>query len=190
MIRLIFLDIDGVLNDHGCDPMSLCGEIHSGKVRLLNRLLFCTGAQLVLSSAWRYIIHRQEANIVGMDWLLRSHGLHAGRMFGVREGRPIPDTPHGFTHADTMVRMVYDGVPRNWPAENERGSQIQRWIDDLWVHRKYGEDLRHVVIDDLDLGISAAGHPFVRTNGKIGLTDNDVDRAIMLFADRATSGAE
>jgi phage terminase Nu1 subunit (DNA packaging protein) len=37
------------------------------------------------------------------------------------------------------------------------------------------------VIDDQDLGIHAAGHPFVKTNGKYGLTDRDVAKAIRLF---------
>lgn len=162
MSPIVFLDIDGVLNGHGMDPMSLCGEIHPDKIRRLNRLLFITGAKIVLSSAWRYIIHRHEAKLQGIDWLLRSHGLHSGRL-------------HGITRADTMEPGEWDG--RYWPVVNERGRQISDWLHDNWIRQPYGEKLRYVVIDDLDLGISEAGHPLVLTDGRVGLTDADVDRA-------------
>jgi hypothetical protein len=88
MIKLLFLDIDGVLNAHESDPDVLCGPIFRDKVRLLNRILRATDAKVVLSSAWRYIVHRGEATLQGMDWLLRSHGMLANRLIGVTR----PDT--------------------------------------------------------------------------------------------------
>ena len=161
---IVFLDIDGVLNTHEILEDSMCGQIHRDKMLRLNRILKVTGAKVVLSSAWRYIIHRGDATLEGMDWLLRSHGMMANRLIGV-------------TPPDTMVRGIYDGIPDHWPLENERGDQIARWIiGEGWKH--YGENGRHVVIDDLDLGISEAGHPFVKTDGGIGLTDDDASRAI------------
>lgn len=165
--RIVFLDIDGVLNAHEFDREVMSGQIHWGKMNRLNRVLRETGAKVVLSSAWRYIVHRGEANLMGMEWLLRSHGMLADRLIGI-------------TRPDTMVRGVYDGSPESWPTTNERGQQISEWIvGEGWKH--YGDDGRHVVIDDLDLGISAAGHPFVRTDGAVGLTDADADAAIRLL---------
>jgi hypothetical protein len=41
-------------------------------------------------------------------------------------------------------------------------------------------------VDDLDLGISAAGHPFVHTDGKIGITDENADELIRLLVSSGT----
>lgn len=164
----LFLDIDGVLNAHDFNPEAMCGPIHRDKVDRLNRVLRATGAKVVLSSAWRYLVHRGECNLMGMEWLLRSHGMLANRLVGI-------------TRPDTMERRPYTGNPAEWPVDNERGRQIADWIvGPGWRH--YGEAGRHVVIDDLDLGIAEAGHPFVQTDGTVGLTDADADRAVALLA--------
>lgn len=50
-MRLLFLDIDGVLNTHELlDPEVMCGQIHKDKVVLLNEVLRQTGAKIALSS--------------------------------------------------------------------------------------------------------------------------------------------
>jgi hypothetical protein len=49
MAKIIFLDIDGVLNA-GCDDEPF---IFSECAQRLNRIIQETGAQVVLSSAWR-----------------------------------------------------------------------------------------------------------------------------------------
>lgn len=168
MNRFVFLDIDGVLNAHEWDSEVLCGQIHADKVRRLNRILRETGSRIVLSSAWRYIIHRGEATLTGMEWLFRSHGILADRLIGIT-GRDVE-----------LERAKYEGCPENWPHTNERGRQIREWIVGAgWRH--YGESGRHVVIDDMDLGITEAGHPFVQTDGKVGLTDADAERAIAIL---------
>ena len=152
-MKLIFLDIDGVLNAHEHDPEVLCGQIHRDKVQLLNGVLRATDARIVLSSAWRYLVLRGEMNLRGMEWLLRSHGLLADRFIGI-------------TRPDTMERVVYNGESGTWPLCNERGQQITDWLKD-----NHGTPVDgYAVIDDLDLGISKAGHPFVETNGTIGMT--------------------
>lgn len=161
MYPLLFLDIDGVLNAHEFDPEVMCGQIHRDKVELLNRILRATDARVVLSSAWRYIVHRGEATLTGMEWLLRSHGMLADRLIGI-------------TRPDTMrTGLGYDGEPPMWPVPNERGQQISDW---LAKHAARG--CPHVAIDDLDLGITDAGHVLIRTTGTIGLTDDDATRAI------------
>jgi hypothetical protein len=167
-MKYLFLDIDGVLNCHESDPEVLCGQIHKDKVALLNDVLRATEARVVLSSAWRYIVHRGEATLAGMDWLLRSHGVLAGRLVGI-------------TREDTMVRpAVYDGRRESWPVVDERGQQITDW---LALNRVGYEG--HAVVDDLDLGISAAGHPFVDTDGTVGLTRWEADALIRLLGETA-----
>jgi hypothetical protein len=161
-VKLLFLDIDGVLNTHEFLPDVLCGQIHKDKVALLNDVLRATGAKVVLSSAWRYLVHRGEMNLAGMDWLLRSHGLLSGRLVGI-------------TRPDTMRdRTEYDGQPGTWPQHNERGSQISDYLRENPV-------VAHAVVDDIDLGISEAGHPFVITDGLFGLRAEEAERLIELL---------
>jgi HAD domain in Swiss Army Knife RNA repair proteins len=161
---LIFLDIDGCLNNHTVHPDVKCGEIHPEKVMLINTLMKHTGANFVLSSAWRYFIYRGEMNLAGLEWLLRSHGFLADRLLGIaRADRDVPRPP-------------YNGVPSNWQHTHERGQQITDWLTQFAPHKP-----PYVVIDDLDLGISAAGHPFVETDGAIGLTAADTVEALRIL---------
>jgi hypothetical protein len=165
-MSILFLDVDGVLNDHAFDPEVMCGLIYCEKVRLLNHILRETGANVVLSSAWRYIVYRGECNLMGMEWLFRSHGMLANRLIGI-------------TREDTvLIRGKFDGN-QHWPADGERGQQIKDWLSENRPPRP--PQHTYVVIDDLDLGISACGHPFVQTDGKIGLTEADADKAIALL---------
>lgn len=149
-MKLLFLDVDGVLNSHEplC-PHAMCGQIHDDKAALLKEVLLATGAKIVLSSAWRYLVHRGEMNLAGINWLFRSHGL--------------PNCIVGITREDTMQREHWDGS-QPWPLNNERGQQIHDWRNER------GHNGPYVVVDDLDLGITEAGHPFVKTDGTIGLT--------------------
>ena len=170
--RFLFLDIDGVLNTHRRNPEARCGEIHRDKVGRLNRVLRETGCRFVLSSAWRYLVHREEMNLAGLDWLLRSHGVMAGRLAGI-------------TRPDSMrANPNYDGTPASWPQvpdDDERGLQIREWIVAEASKELVGPLPRWVVLDDLDLGISKAGHPFIHVDGRRGLQDLDADRAIAIL---------
>lgn len=150
-MKILFLDIDGVLNSHDFDHEALSGPIHRDKMELLNKVLKVTDSKIVISSSWRYIIHRGEATLEGFDWMMRSHGLYANRLVG-------------YTRKDHMaVRMQpFTGKLEEWPIENERGLEIKDWLEGKEIEK-------YAVVDDLDLGISQL-HPFVQTDGKVGLT--------------------
>lgn len=169
-MKALFLDVDGCLNNHDYCEERKSTTIHRDKVDRLNHALRMTGASIVLSSAWRYLIHRGEMKLQGMEWLLRSHGLIADKLYSI-------------TRPDTMMPKEYDGKREEWPVENERGQQIADWITDLntgqlWMEEKV---TRYVVVDDMDLGITDAGHPFVHVDGAVGLTDADVKRIIFIL---------
>lgn len=165
-MRLLFLDLDGCLNCHEWDPEVLCGQIHKDKVQLLNGILRATDARIVLSSAWRYLVHRGEMNLMGLEWLLRSHGILADRLIGI-------------TRQDTLERSTYDGVPGNWPVDNERGQQITEFLrHHAFVH---GDPEAYVALDDMDPGITAAGHPLVLCDGATGLTEREAKRCIKIL---------
>ena len=53
--RVIYLDVDGVLNNGSTQELSPDGwtGISPGKVKILRRILDATGAELVLTSTWR-----------------------------------------------------------------------------------------------------------------------------------------
>ncbi len=150
MSSLIFLDVDGVLNWHENCPIAKCGRIVPHKILQLREVIIDTGAKVVITSAWRYLVHRGEMNLVGLNWLFRSHGMPANCIIGV-------------TREDGMQRDVYD-ADKPWPITNERGQQIADWRKDN------NHEGRYVVVDDIDLGITEAGHPFVQTVSSIGLT--------------------
>ncbi len=176
-MKLLFLDIDGVLNNHKYEADVLCGQIHKDKVELLNRILRETGCHIVLSSAWRYIVHRGESNLLGMEWLLRSHGVIAGRLAGI-------------TRPDTMERpAVWTGQPGSWPMVNERGQQITDFLADC-VETIGVPCTSYAVVDDLDLGISEAGHPFVRTDGDLGMNWREAEELIELLMHEETRPVE
>ena len=164
---VVFLDCDGVIAPHEAeyDQVCLSGKISREHVLRLNRILHATDARVVLSSAWRYLIFNGDMVLSGFDWLLRSHGFMHSRLTGV-------------TPPDTMVRGNYNGVPSSWPQEAERGTQITRWREGI------GHAAKYVVLDDLDLGITAAGHQLILCDGRVGLTDADVERAIGILLGR------
>ena len=148
MNKLIFLDIDGVLNGHESHGNGYCGT-RPDCVARFNRILSATGAAIVVSSAWRYLVLSGSMTIVGLENLLLSHGVDC--------------------------REKIRDVTRPDVGDEMRGLQISLWLKS----RKFPPDA-YVVLDDMD-DISAYGHPFVRTESKTGLTDEDADRAIAIL---------
>lgn len=80
---LIFLDIDGVLNGHSWNDAAQSNTIDRECVTHLNRILRETGAGIVLSSAWRYMIHGGAVTTTGFEYLLRTHGVRLCKIVGI-----------------------------------------------------------------------------------------------------------
>lgn len=74
-LKIIFLDIDGVLNTS--ETVSNNIYLDWERVKLLDEVCEKTGAALVLSSAWR-IMHSRD----NIDFALRQVGLFHGRIIG------------------------------------------------------------------------------------------------------------
>lgn len=182
-MKLLFLDIDGCLNGHNYCHDRMSSTILCDRVELLNRVLRTTGASVVLSSAWRYFAYRNEMNVAGLDWLLRSHGMIANRFAGI-------------TRPDTMIRSADWMGGQAWPVQNERGAQIADFLKYslgmLGVHVD-----EYAVLDDggwefceehgnerwTDLGILDFHPPdrVVWTNPKLGLLWSDAERLIEIL---------
>lgn len=145
-MKLVFLDVDGVLNTCEYNDISKSFTIHTDKINKLNKLLLETDSYIVLSSSWRYFVHNGSMNLHGLEWLFRTHGLANGRLIDITP----PD------------------------KENEtRGETITRWIKN---HRsdKYIHIESYCIIDDMPIdNFEQHKSRFVKTNPSIGLDDVD-----------------
>ncbi|HEY0708182.1 MAG TPA: HAD domain-containing protein [Polyangia bacterium] len=138
-MKIIFLDIDGVLNDRSRDPAAESSSFDRAAVARLNRVLATTGAKLVLSSSWRYVILDGTMTLGGFDFLLRTHGMAQESLIGV-------------TCEDEVV-----------PG---RAAQIRRWLDQhgpcgVWAavddhDLALGEDAWRQVRTQWELGLTDA----------------------------------
>jgi hypothetical protein len=119
-------------------------------VRILNEILEETGAEIVVSSDWRFYATLEE-----LGEYYTSQGIIK---------KPI-----------AVTGMFKDLFPREWSAlrfradlELERYMEIQHWIDE------HPEITNWVAIDDLDMSVSFLGDRFSPSNGsdkKPGLTN-------------------
>jgi hypothetical protein len=158
MMKLIFLDIDGVLNGHNFCHEAQSNLINRDCVARLNRIILKTGAKVVLSSAWRYMILGGAQTLAGFEYMLRTHG------------------------ATAAMNIIGHTVSDETEDCETRGKQISRYGDEC------SEDVEaYVVIDDDSYDIAGEGHPLVQTDGQVGLTDADADRAIELLAGTAVA---
>ena len=157
MNPLLFLDIDGVCNGHQQHLRTRYCRTDPACVERLDRILVETDARIVLTSSWRYLVHGGSMTFLGLRNLLHTHWIDGERLIGITR-RDITD---GRTDVETCT---------------DRGPQIAEWL----AEHTYWET-PYVVLDDLDLDIRAAGHPFVQTVGTVGLTDIDADRAIAIL---------
>ncbi len=173
-MKVIFLDMDGVLNndtflDDACRrephvmPMNRWpgGHIDPTNVLELDRLVVATGARLVLSSAWRGHIE-----LVELHTLLADRG-YSGRDFYSQTPRLYNENMSDHTHII-------------------RGREIQAWLDQ--PHPLSIES--YVVLDDMGPHEFSNLPParLVQTDPLVGLTAANVKRAIRVLNGREESG--
>jgi hypothetical protein len=156
--RIVFLDFDGVLLNRSS------WAVHSGAnsqadpacVAALNRITSTLGASIVVSSSWRL-----GNQLIQLKEQLRSWGVQA---------QVLGKTPfHGFSR-----RVTKDGATGLTVG---RGYEIEAWLKEYEAMRQRVE---FVVLDD-DADTVPVQHRHVITNGELGLTEADADRAIQMF---------
>lgn len=164
--RVVFLDIDGVLNtresrlDHAADR-----GFDRTCVARLNRLVEQTGAEVVLSSSWRTFVAPEEAQA-----MLERVGF---------VGRLVDRTPRR-TELDPSVHRRLSGTEPPADVRWPRGYEIQQWLD---AH----DDVEGIVIlDDRD-DMHHLSPWLVRTRFAEGLRDEHVDEAVRRLAAQAPS---
>lgn len=150
-MKLIYLDIDGVLNDHQAYTNGYCGT-SLNCIAAMNCILDEEPeAKLVISSAWRYLVLTGSMTLKGFEALLLTHGLKC----------------HGRIHSTTVGDEAFAPSGEWWQDPlvgiDIRAKQIESHI---LIHRPTAS----VVIDDLPIPIDQ----LVRTNSETGLTMENV----------------
>ena len=135
-MKVIFLDIDGVLNTNSDK------EISTDKLKLLSELVSKTGADVVLSSSWRNWWNNPKTNIPGSF---------------------IAKWKKQFLDNNLSITLTTE-------LECPKNLSIEKFI------------IRHdvkcfIVLDDEPIDISN----LVQTNGDVGLTQSDCQRAAHLL---------
>ena len=137
-MKVIFLDVDGVLNNHSSfnktyDPYE---EFDIESLEVLADIVDATGAKIVLSSSWRYYFHNyplDEEHRAALEKRLDEVGL-----------------------------KVYDITPVHCEKCKSRADEIQVWLDfnkDVYLLIE-----SFVVIDDDDDDLSRFGEKFIHTS--------------------------
>jgi len=156
-MKIIFLDIDGVLNSNAwfkseeynikAKNMSF-PDTHLDKKCIFNLNYLCnlSGADIVISSTWREFDYCASA--------LRRNGV---------TGNIIGTTP-------CLRKKLENGLY----IGKTRGEEIQAWLDNN------GYEF-YVIIDDCSDMLRSQKKYFVQINGTVGLTKNNVLQALKIL---------
>lgn len=157
-MKILFLDIDGVLNTG-----TFCHHFGSDSmdpllVRNLMGVLFRTGCRVVVSS----------------DWRLPCRGGTLGILAALTCDRFQPSTPPEWVRLfqDRLVGCTADLPPSGDPVA-DRTAEILAWLEDEETLQVDG----WAVVDDLPLNLPN----FVRTSDEIGLTEEKADQLVSVL---------
>lgn len=135
-MKVIFLDIDGVLNTNSDR------EISNDKLKLLSELVSKTGTDVVLSSSWRNWWNNPKINIPGSF---------------------ITNWKKQFLDNNISITLTTE-------LECPKNLSIEKFIIQHDVKR-------YVVLDDEPIDTAN----LVKTNGDVGLTQSDCQKAYQLL---------
>lgn len=157
--KILFIDVDGVLNDHRtvtCDPENLLPR----QCAVLERVIRETGCVLVITSAWRYVVNPHR-----MQLWLRARGVPSARVIG--------RTPTGQEMGLPVVPIVEGGAALMY-ANESRGDEIIAWL------QKQGDVAPPfaIVDDEKKTNMGSLESIVVWTDGSVGLTEADGERLI------------
>lgn len=76
-MKVVFLDVDGVLNGHEWIHRREGARINPEPARNVHLLLKYTKAKVVISSTWRSWVNRGSMTAVGFSNMLETHGINA-----------------------------------------------------------------------------------------------------------------
>lgn len=160
MGKVIFLDIDGVLNsnfwntDHQRE-ISDGKYIDTDKVKLLSELVKKSGASIILHSGWRFWF--------GSDLKpLRSEAAYLTSLLE-KEGMAV---------AGMTPDLTTEEIRRTKKFSKVKADEILTWLKD------HPETEKWVVLDDLELHNDDIAKCQVMIDPEQGLTESDVEKAL------------
>ncbi len=164
MRKIIFLDIDGVLNtrDWHCrmtkdtphdefgfafDPITVSNLAH---------IIDETGAVIVISSSWKF------------------YGV--AKLRKMWEIRNLPGTILDITPNTVSDEMLLNANLDETELGVCRGNEIKEWLS-----RHKGEVSNYVIIDDFDDILPEQESHLIQTNPEEGISEEDADKAIKIL---------
>ncbi len=163
MSKIIFLDIDGVLNSNFWNGEHQ-REISDGtlidleKVKLLRQIIDKTDAKIVLHSGWRFWFD-SDAKPIRKE-ALRLVGMLEQEKLGIYDVTPDFST---------------EEIKRTRKFSLVKASEILAWVE------AHPEVSSWIVLDDLDLHSEEIEKHQIKTNQETGLTQENVEQAIRLL---------
>ena len=169
MLKLVFVDIDGVLNNKEDKTSCFCMSpesygISKKNVEVLKKIISQTGAKIVWSTAWRYWPDDHSYDYNGL--MFKSHFKEVREEFA-KDIFEIPSCPHLFKHTkkDDIMGFFY-------LLKDKLGIDMQ--------------DVRFVILDDsFNQGLREFGKCYFQTNLIEGLNEAAAD-AIVNFINKDT----
>ncbi|MBL4933127.1 HAD domain-containing protein [Clostridium paridis] len=157
-MKVIFLDIDGVLNSEEFFVNNKDQVIDKNRVSILKNIIDITGATIVMSSGWKLWF---DDNMMPQDDF--SNSLYEVLCeFDIKLFGKTPD----FSNEEIRTRKTFSHV---------KAKEIMAWLNEH-------EDVdKYVVIDDLDMKDEEINSHLVRINGKIGITEEDAKTVIEMI---------
>lgn len=162
MNKVIFLDIDGVLNTKWLytqmdknTPRDKYGyAFDPNAVANLKRIIDETGAEIVISSSWK------------------SFGLT--ELIDMWQERNLPGLIIGITPNSVSDELLLHADLDNMEIFHIRGEEIKEWL------LRHGKEVsNYVIIDDVDNMLPEQQNHFVQTNPETGITEDIALLAIM-----------
>lgn len=158
-MKVIFLDIDGVLNSEEFLKRNQNEMIDRNNVDILKTIIDKTGAVIVMSSGWRLWF---DDNMMPKDG--DSQCLYDILCeFNIKLFDKTPD----FTTEEIRTKKTFSHV---------KSKEIIAWLNE---HKNVD---KYVVLDDLDLNNEEINSHLVRTNAQVGITEDDANSAIVMIS--------
>ena len=164
MRKILFLDIDGVLNTgrqhlhclvNNIAEVDIFGYAYDPEaIQNLSKIVSATGADIVISSSWKFY------GLAALQEMWRKRGM---------PGTIIDITPNNDSD-EIVLNADFDGMLTG------KGYEIKEWLS----HN--GADVSHyVIIDDNDVILPEHKRCFVQTNPHIGITKENAEEVIEIM---------
>lgn len=163
-MKVIFLDIDGVLNtgwwytqmDRNTPKDKYGYAFDPNSVTNLKKIIDETGADIVISSSWK------SFGLSELEEMWQDRGL---------PGKLIDITPNSVSD-----EMLLNADLDHMELFSIRGMEIKEWLT------KHGKRVsNYVIIDDMDIFLPEQKSHFVQTDSELGITKEDVEKAIEII---------